>query len=94
MSKTSNIIIRVSDEEKQKAVEISTALGCKNLSQFFRNYINDLYYLMHPVNDSIDFDCIIKDLEQLYESERNALKKFTIKSKIITLNELKEQYQK
>lgn len=93
MSKTSNIIIRVSDDEKKKAVELSTALGNKNLSDFFRTYVNDLYDLINPISRGFDIDTIIKDLEQQYQNEKG-YNKFSIQTKINTLKQIKELYNK
>ena len=93
VNKTSNIIIRVSEEEKKKAAELSIALGNKNLSDFFRTYVNDLYDLIYPANNSFDFNSIINDLEEEYKKEKG-YKKFSLQVKINTLKEIMENYSK
>ena len=93
MSKTSNIIIRVSEEEKERAVEVSEFLGYKNLSQFFRNYVNEIYELINPVEKGFNFDTIIKDLQEQYEKEKG-YNRFSLQTKINTLKQIKELYNK
>lgn len=66
--KNSNIIIRVSEEEKNNLNEIISLLGEKNVSSFIRNIINDLSSSMLH-NGQTDLSQLIKK----YENERDSL---------------------
>lgn len=57
--KNSNIIIRVSEEEKNNLNEIISLLGEKNVSSFIRNIINDLSSSMLH-NGQTDLSQLIK----------------------------------
>lgn len=63
MAKTSNIIIRVTNEEREKANNLVELLGESNLSSMLRNYINDFYDLFYSSTKS-DIDKIIEEIEE------------------------------
>lgn len=66
--KTSNILIRVSDEEKEKAVKVASLLNKKNISTMFRDYINHIYDLneqtkLCSTKSGFSIDDLIADLK-------------------------------
>lgn len=93
MSKNSNIIIRVSEEEKERAVKVLSALGEKSVSSLFRNYIDFIYEIIYPSSNciNIDFDRILDDLEKQLKS-CHSFQQTGIKVKINTVKQLKDTY--
>ena len=63
MSKNFNIVIRVSEEERNKANNLVDLLGENSVSSMLRNYINDFYDLFFSSTKS-DIDLIISEIER------------------------------
>lgn len=89
MSKDSIIRFRVSSEDKDNAQELIEKLGYKNLSSFFRDYLNSLLELKHKNFSELEL------LEQYYnsmlnDSNVNTYNKFSIKSKLNMIRQFKD----
>lgn len=88
MSKDSIIRFRVSSEDKDNAQVLIEKLGYKNLSSFFRDYLNSLLELNHKNHSELEL------LEEYYNSllndpNINSYNKFSLKSKLNLINEFK-----
>lgn len=88
MSKDSIIRFRVSSYDKDNAQELIEKLGYKNLSTFFRDYLDSLLELNHKNFSELEL------LEQYYnqmlnDPNTNSYKKFSLKSKLNLINEFK-----
>jgi len=96
MSKTNNIIIRVSEKEKDHAVEVANLLGKKNISALFRDYINDIWSLVEETNNNNNFsiDDLINELQAELELKRVAkcspIERFTLINNINVLISIKK----
>lgn len=89
MSKDSIIKFRVSSEDKDNAQEIIEKLGYKNLSSFFRDYLNSLLELNNMNYSELEI------LEDFYKSKfddpnLSHFEIYNIKSKLSTIKEFKE----
>lgn len=104
MAKTETIIIRVSSEEKQKALFLTKFLNKKNISTLFRDYILDLNNFIDEIKltsdtpEGISLDDLIENYESQLElvkiSKKNPYHVFDLRRKINLLNEIKKDYSK
>lgn len=93
--KNSNIIIRVTEEEKEKAHQVVGALGEKNISSLFRNYINSAYEcLIAAPTDKTSLKFYIARLIDEMNSKENlsAWERYNYNSKINMLRDLERKY--
>lgn len=92
MCKDGLIKFRVSNEDKEKAQVIIENLGYKNLSSFFRDYLNELLEFNNKSISELEF------LESFYKeqlsSSRNPGDSFFIKRKLSFIREFKEVIEK
>lgn len=89
MSKDSIIRFRVSSEDKDNAQKLIENLGYKNLSSFFRDYLDTLLELNNKNSSELDILLnIYKD--KLNDPDLNSFKKHQIKSKLNLINEFKD----
>ncbi|WP_347043124.1 hypothetical protein [Bacteroides fragilis] len=93
--KSELIKVRVTDEERDKAIELSQLFGKKNLSEFIRYLINDLYLYVDMCNSGFDIDSLIADLEQDVELKKleksSPMEIHKIRMNINVLKELKKE---
>lgn len=94
MCKNTNIIIRVSEEEKKKAVKLVEVLGEKNISSMFRQYINDLYSLYLYETSSSNLDYTIARLKEKKFCSIDHLEILKLDNQILKLNEIKSYLDK
>ena len=88
MSKDSLIRFRVSSDDKDNAQYLIEKLGYKNLSTFFRDYLNSLLELNNKNISELEL------LERYYNSmltdpSINSHNKFSLKSKLNLIKEFK-----
>ena len=89
MCKDSLIKFRVSSQDKEDAQVLIEKLGYKNLSSFFRDYLDSLLELNNKNFSELEF------LEEIYKSKLNdpsldIYKKYSLKSKLNLIKEFKE----
>lgn len=92
MTKNDLIKFRVSSKEKEDAQFLIEKLGYKNLSSFFRDYLNELLEFNNKDISELEF------LETFYQeqlsSSRNPGESFFIKRKLSLIKEFKEVIEK
>lgn len=90
--KTTNLNIRVTEDEKRCLNEIVSLLGEKNASSFIRNFINDLSSLMIYRNNDTDLNLLLEKYNsQLDNKNLEPYKKHSLKVKINMINQLIEE---
>ncbi len=94
MCKNSNIIIRVSEEEKKKASYLVETLHEKNISSMFRNYINDFYNLCVNTTDKTSLEFYIAKLQDEKRNCKDPYKIYSINQQILILQKLQIKFEK
>lgn len=91
MCRNTNIIIRVSEKEKEKANDLVEFFNEKNISSLLRNYINDFYELVFNTPIS-DVDLIIKELEEELQGKCSAMQRQRKEIDLKLLKRVKREY--
>lgn len=93
--KTSNILIRVTEEEKDHAQTVADLLGKKNISTLIRDFINDMYSCFDDSTLGIDIDLLIEsyknELELLTLQKVSPGQRMNVRYKINVLEEIKKE---
>lgn len=87
--KNSNIVIRVTDEEKNKLIHLLELTGYDNMSNFIRSYINEVYDFLCSAPKGLDLDLYIEKLKQDRDKEKDSFSKYKYNQKIRMLEEIK-----
>lgn len=94
MCKNTNIIIRVSEEEKKKAAKLVDVLGEKNISSMFRDYINSLYSLYLGETSSTNLDYHISLLKKKKAVSTDHLEIFKLDNQILECTKIKDYLER
>lgn len=89
MCKNTNIIIRVSEEEKQKLVHLLELTGSDSISKFIRDFINESYDFLCTAPKGLDLDFYIEKLKFERDNEKDGFSKYKLNQKIRMLEEIK-----
>lgn len=87
--KNTNIIIRVSEEEKQKLVHLLELTGSDSISKFIRGFINESYDFLCSAPKGSDLDLYIEKLKAERDIQKDVFSKYKINQKIRMLEEIK-----
>lgn len=94
MTKNEKIDIRVTQEDKKKALKVVELLGKKNISHLFRDFINDIYS-GYEDTQVCSLDLLIESLELELEckkvSKASAFEIYSVRTKLNMLKDLKEE---
>lgn len=95
MSKNSVINIRLSEDEKEKAVKVVELLGYKNISTMLRDYINFAFNELSIAPS--DFTSLDYYIARLYDEKRNSkcepYQLYEYNRKIRLLEQLKNEFK-